>query len=77
MYSKEIENFINSRNYKLGNDDLLTIINPTNHPQITEIKYDPGSKTYFIATNDNYQFYFEAMPYRKKDDEKKLVRRPN
>lgn len=74
MYSSEMENFIKSKDYQLQGDDLAMIINPLNHPQISEVKYDPGSKTYLVATNDNYQFYFKAIPYIQPEN-KTLVRK--
>lgn len=74
MYSKEIEDFIKSRNYRLHGADILKVISWENNPQISEVKYDDGAKTYFVATNDNYQFYFEALPFNNEQN-KTLTRK--
>ena len=70
-----MENFIKSRNYLLKSDEILKIIDYSENPQITEVKFNAGNNTYFVTTNDNYQFYFTALPYNNND--KKLVRKPN
>lgn len=74
MYSKEIEDFIKSKNYRLHSADILKVISWENNPQISEVKYDDGAKTYFVSTNDNYQFYFEALPFNNEQN-KTLTRK--
>jgi hypothetical protein len=46
MYSWEIQQFIEDRNYYIGGDDLLFITNPYLHPQLTHIKYNPYENKY-------------------------------
>ena len=65
MYSNEINDFIKSKNNVIGGDDLLFLINSSNHPQISEITFHPENNTYTIKTNDNYIFNFYAMPYKE------------
>ena len=62
MYSWELEKFISDRNFYIGGDDLAFVIDINKHPQITYIGYNAFSKTYTLATSDNYCFYFYAMP---------------
>ena len=76
MYSKEIDDFIKSRNYRLHGTDILKVISCEDNPQISEVKYDDGTKTYFVSTYDNYQFYFEALPFNNVQN-KTLVKKNN
>lgn len=73
MYSNEIANYINERNYLLGGDDLNNVIDINKNPQINRIIYHPFDMSYYIATNDNYEFNFKVIPYEEAKI-KKLVR---
>lgn len=73
MYSQELENFIKSRNYVLGGDDLSKVISPLENPQINRITYHPENNSYSISTSDNFFFNFKAMSYEEAK-EKKLVK---
>lgn len=65
MYSWEIQQFIEDRNYYIGGDDLLFITNPYLHPQLTHIKYNPYENKYEMWDNEGWYFYFWAMPYEE------------
>jgi hypothetical protein len=65
MYSYEIREFLRERNYYIGGDDLLKIINPKFNPQIKEIHYNPGEKLYYMIDDQNEEFFFYAMNYQE------------
>ena len=46
MFSWEIENFLRERNYYIGGDDLIFIIDIKQHPQINHIKFNPYDNSY-------------------------------
>ena len=74
MYSWELEEFIKQRNYYVGGDDLVFVINIKEHPQINSVKYDAFNNMYHLTTNDNYNLDFNAMPL-KEAQEKGLVKK--
>ena len=61
MYSWEITQFFEQRNYKIDSEDYLKICNSSN--QISKIKYEPFGNYFEIWTNDNY--YWRITVYRK------------
>ena len=78
MYSWEIEKFIEGRNYRVGGDDLLILVEVKNHPQITSMSYDAFNHVYTITTSDNYNMMFEAMlldEAKEKGLVKKLIKK--
>ena len=80
MYSWEIEQFIKERNFRIGGDDLVFLVTPSNNPQVTSIRYDAFNNTYIMATSDNYCFFFQPIPLKEAEQkglikEKKLVKK--
>ena len=61
MYSCEINQFFEQRNYNIDSEDYIKICNSSN--QISKIKYEPFGNYLGIWTNDNY--YWKITVYRK------------
>ncbi len=61
MYSWEIEQFIKERNFRIGGDDLVYLVTPSNNHQVTGIRYDAFNNTYIMTTSDNYCFIFQTI----------------
>lgn len=74
MYSWEIYNFLQEREYYIGGDDLLKIISPQENPQLNHIKFNPFDNSYEMWDNEGNYFHFWAMPYVEAQ-EKGLVKR--
>lgn len=58
MYSHEIENLLKIRNYLLSSKEYINMCNSSN--QIKSITYKPFEDTFYVATNDNYNFKFKV-----------------
>lgn len=58
MYSWEINQFLEHRNYNIDSEDYLKICNSSN--QISKIKYEPFGDYFEIWTNDNYYWKFSV-----------------
>ena len=58
MYSHEIENLLKIRNYLLSSEEYIKMCNSSN--QIKSIIYKPFEDTFYVATNDNYNFKFKV-----------------
>ena len=65
MYSWEIRDLLKQRNYRLGGDELLKVIDPNANPQLTHIKYTAYGDSYQIRDNAGEEFNFQAMPYEE------------
>ena len=63
MFTYELIEFIASRNYYIGGDDLLFVIDTKQHPQINHIKYDPYQNKYEMWDKEGNYISFYAMPY--------------
>lgn len=81
MYTWELEEFIRSRNYYLGGDDLIKAISMEESPQIIRVKHATidGQEKYIIATEDCFsngenKIEFCSMPYPEAEA-KGLVKR--
>ena len=61
MYSHEIKQLLELRNYLISNEEYLNMIFTS--PQIIEVKYSPYSDEFEAWTSDNY--YFKYKVYRK------------
>ena len=61
MYSWEITQFFEQRNYKIDSEDYLKICNSSN--QISKIKYEPFGDYFEIWTGDGY--YWQIKVFRK------------
>lgn len=58
MYSYEIENLLKIRNYLLTSEEYIKMCNSSK--QIKSITYKPFEDTFYIATEDNYNFKFKV-----------------
>lgn len=65
MYSWEIRNLLEKRNYYIGGDELLSIINPEKNPQLVQIKFFSSDGSYYMKDTENEEFYFKAMDYNE------------
>ncbi len=65
MYSHEIQQLIELRNYIVGGDELMEITSPVLNPQLDHIKYNSFDNSYEMWSNDNYYFNFKAMDYEE------------
>ena len=65
MYSHEIQQLIEFRNYIVGGDELNEITSPTVNPQLNHIKFNSFDGTYDMWSDDNYYFHFKAMDYEE------------
>lgn len=74
MYSWEIEEYIKTRNYSLGGDDLLKVISLEENPQLTRIHFFPENNSYEMWDSEGHCFQFVAMNIEKAE-EKGLVRK--
>lgn len=64
MYSWEIQQLMEMRNYLISVEEYLSICGTS--PQIIEVKYDAYQDNFMIKTNDDYNVYFKV----KKKEEK-------
>lgn len=61
MYSHEIQQLLEYRNYLISNKEYFEICKTS--PQISWIEYKPFEDNFYISTYDNYNFKFKV--YRK------------
>lgn len=61
MYSYEINQTLESKNYNIDSETYIDICNTS--PQISRIKYDSYENKYEIWTSDNY--FWKINVYRK------------
>ena len=62
MYSHEIEQLLKLRNYVISVEESLKIASSS---QIKLIKYDTFNDTFYISTEDKYNFKFEVRKFTK------------
>lgn len=72
MYPEELKKFIKERNYRLGGDDLLKVIDIVENPQLNHIIFNPFDNKYKMWDKYGNYYEFEAIPY---DEYKKIKRR--
>lgn len=65
MYPDEIRRFLEERNYLIGGDDLINILNIENSPQINSIKYDSFNNAYEMWDCYGNYYRFLVIPYEK------------
>lgn len=65
MFTYELLEFIKSRDYYIGGDDLLMVINTQLHPQIDHIKYNPYEHFYEMWDREGNYIKFYAMPVQE------------
>lgn len=58
MYSYEIQNLMELRNYLLTVKEYLYICKTS--PQIREVSYNPFEDNFYINTDDRYNFKFKV-----------------
>lgn len=58
MYSNEIEQFLQERNYVLTPEECNLLMDINTNTQITNMKYLVANNKYHISTNDGYNFIF-------------------
>ena len=63
MYSHEIEQLLEIKNYLISSKEYMKVSDIKENPQINHIKYEPYDDTFQIDTKDNYHFKFKV--YRK------------
>jgi hypothetical protein len=63
MYTWEIQNLMQLKNYLINVEEYLQICNTS--PQIREVKYDPYQDNFMIETDDNYKVYFKVKKENK------------
>lgn len=56
MYSHELHNYLQSKNFILDWDEYLFATDTTKHPQIINIEYEAFNNQTFIQTNDGYSW---------------------
>lgn len=74
MYSWEIEKFLKDRNYTVGGDDLINLIDTRKNPQLSHIEYNAGNGSYDMWDKEGNHYHFSAIPYNEAK-EKGLVKR--
>lgn len=72
MYPNELQNFIKSRNYKLGGDDLIKAISITENPQLTHIEYNAYENKYRMWDFEGNYYEFEPIFYEEYQKIKKM-----
>lgn len=63
MYSQEIQQLLELRNYLIESKEYLEAFNPSISTQISRLRYNPFNNDYECWTNDNYYWKFKV--YRK------------
>lgn len=61
MYSWEIQNLLELKEYLISNREYFYILDTS--PQIRGVQYKPFEDNFYIQTDDNYNFKFKV--YRK------------
>lgn len=62
MYSHEIKQLLEFKNYLLCASEYIYAFDTKISTQITWIKYNPDHNNFFVRTNDNYEFNFNVVP---------------
>lgn len=65
MYSYEMKDFLEQRNYQLTPQECLSIINPYANTQISSIKHYSSDNQYIVDTDDGYHFRFWVEKYNQ------------
>ena len=63
MYSHEIQQLLEYRNYLISNEEYFNICRTS--PQISGVQYRPFEQNYYIQTKDNYNFKFKVYKKEK------------
>jgi hypothetical protein len=68
MYSWELDNYFNSKNYHVSDKEFQNL--RSNSPQINRIKFEEFGNTYSrftVGTSDNYNFQLWIKNYNQED----------
>lgn len=60
MYSYEIKQLLELKNYLLDRKEANKILNIKNSPQINHVKYNTYDDNFEMWTSDNYYFKFKV-----------------
>ena len=66
MYSHEIKQLLELKNYLLDRKEANKILNIKNSPQINHVKYNTYDDDFEMWTSDNYYFKFKVKNRRIK-----------
>ena len=58
MYSWEIEQFLRERNHQVTKEECRMLLDPKSSVQIRNVKYYPDGNSYYILTDDGFNFSF-------------------
>lgn len=58
MYSTEIDSYLRSRNWYLTKEEYIYVSDTKASPQICRIKYEPFDNSFYMETNDGYNWSF-------------------
>lgn len=58
MYSYEIQQLLQLKNYLLSNKEYIDMINTS--PQINHVRYNPYENEFETWTDDNYYFKYKV-----------------
>lgn len=58
IYSWEIDQYLRIRQWNLSREEYIYISNVNASPQIQKIKYNPYDVTFYMETNDGYNWLF-------------------
>ena len=58
MYSWEIDNYLRDRNYVINKNEYMNIADVRLSSQISRVKYDAYSNSFYMETKDGYNWTF-------------------
>ena len=58
MFSHEIDSYLRSRNWFLTKEEYIYVSDIEASPQICRIKYEPFDNSFYMETNDGYNWSF-------------------
>lgn len=64
MYSHEIKQLLELRNYLLDRKEANKVLDVNNSPQINHVKYNTHEDNFEMWTSDNYYFKFKVKKRR-------------
>ena len=65
MYSHEIKQLLELKNYLLDRKEANKILNIKDSPQINHVKYNQDTTDFEMRTSDNYYFKFKVKRKEK------------
>ena len=58
MYSWEIDSYLRSRNWELTKCEYIYVSDVKINPQISKIKYEAFNNSFYMETNDGFNWVF-------------------